>query len=127
MDTQIYLAIPYNHTNIIVRWIRMRVATYFTAMLMMRGFIVFSPITHSHHVNKFVHKRFNNHDFWLGQDFPILDWAHKLIIVKMIGWDKSYGIGKEIYQAKATNKHIQYLVPKRLDIIKAILGIKPRI
>jgi len=80
------------------------------AEVMSMGYDVFCPIAHSHPIEE--HGFFGekgDHDFWLKQDFAILRKADELWVYMMPGWEKSYGVTKEIELAKARKIPIEYL------------------
>ena len=48
-------------------------------------------------------------DWWLKQDFAVLTKCSKLLVYRMEGWEKSYGVGKEIEFAKEHKIPIEYI------------------
>jgi hypothetical protein len=79
------------------------------AELMQQGHCVFAPIAHSHPIEVHGMDVVEGHDFWLKQDFAVLERCDKLVVYKMPGWTKSIGIGREIEFAKEHNIPIEYL------------------
>lgn len=74
-----------------------------------KGLFVYCPIVHSHTPAKYGDKDLAfNHDFWLNVDFKFIYMSRGLIITKMKGWDKSYGIGKEIEYAGKLELPVYY-------------------
>lgn len=57
---------------------------------------VFSPITHSHHVPKWLPERLNTHTFWLGLDFDWISVCNEMYVFMQPGWSESYGVNEEI-------------------------------
>lgn len=73
------------------------------------NFFCYCPIVHSHTPAKYGSEGLSfNHAFWLNIDFKFIRISKGLIITKMEGWDKSYGIGEEIKYAKALGLPIYY-------------------
>lgn len=113
----LYLACPYSGT-VEEREERTMLATLVAAKLMDRGYNVFSPLTHSHPIAmNLPSKNFEDydHDFWLKRDFQILENCDALVVLKLPGWEKSYGVKKEIEFAESLNYDILY-IDKDLNI-----------
>ena len=106
----IYLAAPYSHSDPKVRDSRFNAVNKKAAELMEKGHIVFSPISHSHSISKYV-KNIDacDNEFWLNQDFPFLDICDEMWVLKLDGWKKSDGIKKEISYAEYSGKPIRYI------------------
>ena len=99
---KIYLACPYTQ-NPERGFIQ---ANRKAAELMLEGHIVFSPISHSHHIciqNGLPEKL----DFWLKQDLPFIDWCDELHVLMLPGWEDSSGVSREIEYAELTFKPVQ--------------------
>ena len=73
---KIYLAIPYTFNPELA----FEVANKVAAKLMDQGKIVFSPISHSHPISKYI-KNPQTHDFWMSQDLPMLLTCDELYLV----------------------------------------------
>ena len=104
----IYLASPYTAPTD-EDWkekYRYKQACYAAASLMQQGHTVFSPIAHSHGVARFVPD--HSHDFWMSQDLPFLDFAAKMIVLTLPGWEKSRGIKQEIEHARDKGIPVEY-------------------
>jgi hypothetical protein len=72
-------------------------AAYATAWLAKRGFVVFSPIVHSHPLVKtgVMLPQFD-HEFWMAIDRPFMDACDYLVFYKLEGWEKSEGMAEEL-------------------------------
>jgi len=57
---------------------------------------IFSPITHSHHIPKWLPDRLNTHTFWLGLDFDWISVCDEMYIFMQPGWAESYGVNEEM-------------------------------
>lgn len=79
------------------------------AELMDEGYVVFSPIAHSHSVELNGMKEVRDGDFWLDQDLAILRRCDRLVVYKMKDWEHSRGIAREVAYAQAHNIPIDYL------------------
>jgi hypothetical protein len=84
--------------------LRYRKASEKAAHLMSLGYIVFSPISHSHKISKYV----TDID-WIKQDLPFMAVCDELWIYCLWGWEKSDGIKREIKEATKLGKGIRYL------------------
>jgi len=99
----IYLAAPYSSPHADIREARVAEASRVAAALMMRGHVVFSPITHGHQVADYLHKNFLlNHEFWMGQCLPMLEACDWLVICPLDGWRESCGVEVERSHARAS-------------------------
>lgn len=80
-----------------------------TAKLIREGRRVYSPIAHTHPVA--IHGGIDpyDHGIWLPADAPFMDTAEGLIVVKMKGWEESYGISEEIKAFELAGKPIEYM------------------
>lgn len=96
----VYLGAPYSHKNPHIRTLRYQMTNEVAARLMQQGMTVFSPISHSHEVSKYLEPENDTHELWMRQDLPILERAAKLIVLRLNGWDKSRGLAEEIEHAK---------------------------
>jgi len=102
---KIYLACPYSHEEEAVREQRFEMVTRKAAELMLCGYIVFSPISHSHEIAKRMDSAYTmHHDFWMLQDLPyIKDWADEFWVFALDGWRESRGVQHELVIALEVN------------------------
>ena len=103
----IYLASPYTDPEPAHETFRYVCACKAAAYLMQKGHVVFSPIAHSHGIARFVMG--HTHDFWMTQDLPFLDFAAKMIVLTLPGWEKSRGIKQEIEHARDKGIPVEYM------------------
>jgi len=109
----IYLATPYTGT-LEEQDNRYDVANDVCISLLLGGFHVFSPITHSHVLHNLMAKRGRlpkNH-FWYRKDLPFLEWADTVLIICTDGWDRSTGVAMEMAVAKYAKKAVLYLMTR---------------
>ena len=106
---KIYLACPYSHQDAKVRNQRYQAVNKIAAMLMERNFVVFSPLSHTIAIDKYLPE--TDWKFWKRQDFPMIDWCDTLVVLCIDGWESSVGIKEETEYAKEKKKHIVYFHP----------------
>ena len=104
----IYLAVPYTHFDPEIREKRYEAVTRLTGLMSKAGYIVFSPITHSHPVAKMT-KLSGGWSFWSKIDYAFIR-ACKICVVYMLpGWDQSIGVQAEIDYCIKHNIPIVYV------------------
>lgn len=81
------------------------------ARLISLGLPIYSPIAHTHAIAMIGGLDPLDHEIWLPADQPMMDCAFGLIVSKMEGWDKSYGLKYEIDTFYGVGKPIVYLTP----------------
>lgn len=117
----IYLGQPYSHPHAKVREARYKAGLEWCARLQSR--IPYSPIVHWHNVAK-SHSLPTDADYWLEHCYHILGLSKALFVLQLDGWEKSYGLAKEIEYAARTGltiaavdiatTHIIYVHPTTL-------------
>ena len=95
----IYLACPYSSMDADLREHRFRIACRLAARLMDQGHVVFSPVSHSHMISKYLGNS-NDSEFYVRQDLAFLPYCTELRVVHMAGWMLSRGVAREIGEAK---------------------------
>lgn len=105
----VYLASPYSKFPGGVD-VAFELACQKAAEVMSMGHNVFCPIAHSHPIEVYgMDGEKGDHNFWLKQDFAVLDRCDELWVYMMPGWSESYGVTKEIERAKRLKLPIEYL------------------
>jgi len=113
-----YLASPYSVVNsheLTERQIRNRLTRRFkqvckkAAELMLNGEIIFCPIAHSHPIEVNGMPERKTGEFWLQQDFGVLEHCEELVVYRMPGWQQSHGVAAEIAFAQRENIPISYI------------------
>lgn len=110
-DEIIYLAIPYTWNAIE----SFNVANEIAGRLMKEGYIVFSPISHSHPISQHLGQDIQfDHNFWINQDLPILRKCSKVIFIVVGDYgmkriDESKGCQSEKAEAIKYNIPIEYI------------------
>lgn len=79
------------------------------AELMLQGHKVFCPIAHSHPIEWWGMGENQTGDFWLEQDFAVLQHCDEMWVYQMPGWENSYGIEQEISFAQDYGIPILYI------------------
>lgn len=107
----IYLACPYTDPDYQVRLDRFEAATIAAADLIMRGDIVYSPITMTHPIDLHLAGATNTlgSDYWVAFDEAFMDMCAELVVLKLDGWEKSSGVTREIEYFRSANKPIRFI------------------
>lgn len=109
-----YLASPYSSTDIRVVEERFLQACRAATWLIERGYVVFSPIAHSHQIS--AHAGISTAwEVWQPQCVGILDRADELIVLELDGWGKSIGVKAEIELAIKRDIPVLRLIPQGAD------------
>jgi len=103
----IYLASPYSHPDERIRHARYRMVCEKAAELMRKGFLVFSPIAHSHPLVEFGVP--GDWSYWEYYDSEMIRRCDRLVVLMLDGWDSSTGIAAEIVIARDHGLQIDYL------------------
>lgn len=109
--TKIYLACPFSHPDPKVRTQRVEQVDKKAAELMMQGYLVFSPLSHSYPISKHCNVDPCDHKFWLRQDLWVLASCDELHVLCLDGWKESIGIDAEGEYAVSLNKKIVFHSP----------------
>ena len=100
---KVYLACPYSHLDKTVMEDRFERVCEKAAELMEMGYIVFSPISHTHRIKEYTVYG-NKWEFWKKQDFPFIEWCDEFHILCLDGWKESVGVKDELDYANLLNK-----------------------
>lgn len=107
----IYLATPYTHEVFKIMELRYELCNIIAARLMEAGNGVFSPISHSHPIERHMGQESCNWEFWQHQDLPILNICSEINVIDVWGWEKSIGVTGEIQRSHLLGRPIHYLDP----------------
>lgn len=80
-------------------------------LLVAAGIPCFAPIIHSHPVAEHGGLDPLDHNIWLPSERPIMDAAAGLIVLRICGWDTSYGVGVEMDFFRAKGLPIVFMDP----------------
>lgn len=111
----VYLGCPYSSDDSEEVLDRFRRVNRAAGILMDLGYIVFSPITHSHTIEVAM-ERVKPWSYWQVQDYAILERCDGLFVLKLPGWGRSVGLNDEIDFAEAHDMHVTYIDPKDLNV-----------
>jgi hypothetical protein len=106
----VYLAGPYSHPDENIRLERFEALNRTAAILMNRGVLIYSPISHTHPI-AMAGALPLGFDFWEKYDRAILECCYKLIVVRIHGWATSKGVHAEINIAMELGLEIEYMDP----------------
>jgi len=108
--TRIYLGAPYSHSNPLWMKLRFELINLAALQLIEDGFIVFSPISHSHPIAaaRANPEIIQNYRVWLEQDEHFMEWADLLVVLELPGWRDSKGLRFERDWFEKRNKPVEY-------------------
>ena len=111
-----YLAAPYTNfsdrSDLALPESRYQEACKAAAKLMQSGDVVFSPLSHSHHIADYLARDLRaSHSFWMNQDLAILKHCSRLTVLMLDGWEGSKGVAEEIAFARRHGIPTNYLRP----------------
>lgn len=104
----VYLATPYTHESRLVECERFEKVTYVSALMVERGIVNYSPITHSHQQNESKDLP-GNWAFWEFVDREFLRRSDELWVLAETGWSDSVGVTAEIEYAKELGMPVKYI------------------
>lgn len=107
-NSPVYLALPYSHDDEKIRQVRFRLANRAAARLISDGFVVYSPISHSHPIAVDGNMQLG-WEGWQKQDLTMLRLCKVLFVLKLPGWQRSAGVQSEIKEAERMRMPIYYL------------------
>lgn len=117
----VYLACPYSHPDPEVRESRFEIACKIAAAFIEQGYNVYSPISHSHHIEKYLRKQ-RDWSIWGRVDREALSFCSLVFVIAIPGWKESKGIMDELFWAKELDIPVLVLTEPKL---KSLLGDMP--
>lgn len=103
---KIYLASPYTSKYVNEMEERFRAACRAAGDLMNSGYLVFSPIAHTHPI-AVVCDLPRHADFWMEYDETFIEWCDELWVLGIDGYKESKGIKAEVRIAEKLGKPIK--------------------
>lgn len=103
-----YLAAPYSSIHIHIRDRRYNQTAYVASRLILRGEIIYSPITACHHL-ACDYDLPTDADYWLKVNLEFLRRCGKMYVLQLDGWEDSVGVQREIAFATERNIPIEYI------------------
>jgi nucleoside 2-deoxyribosyltransferase len=108
----IYLACPFSHPDKNVELQRYEIANRTAAGLMRAGLYIFSPLSHSFPIDKYVQMvGKKSHRFWMDQDLIVLRRCQLLMIINIDGTEESKGVVEEIEEATKLKLPVRIIDP----------------
>ena len=107
---KIYLACPYSHKDPAVKQARFEAVNKVAARLMAEGYMVFSPISHTHPI-ALAGRLPGDWRFWEAYDRTFLEWADELWVLELEGWEESTGLRAETTIAQNLRKPVRFIKP----------------
>lgn len=98
----IYIASPYTHSDEAVRQFRYERARAFTAHLIGRNFIAFSPIVYAHEMAQ-EHSLPTDYEYWKRFNDHMMRNSVAVCLLCLEGWEESRGVTYELDFAKQIN------------------------
>lgn len=114
---KIYLACPYSHSDISVKELRFNAVTKKAGELMLKGHIVYSPITASHPIAVMCNLP-GEWEYWEKFDRAFISWADEVWVLCLEKWQESRGVQAEITIAKEMKKKIQFITMRSTNYAK---------
>lgn len=109
-----YLACPYSHKDPEIVRERFETICRVAGKLMLRGFLIFSPISHTHPIAQY-HNMPGSWEFWKKQDMAFLEHCKEVIVLCVDGWEESVGVTEEIKWASECGLVVRYVDEKEID------------
>jgi hypothetical protein len=106
----IYVASPYSHSDHSIRFQRYLQVREFVWLRMQMGETVISPIVYGHQFARDFSAPIDAH-YWESFNLSLFLACNKVYVLKLAGWEKSYGIAMEIAWAESANLPIEYHEP----------------
>lgn len=108
---KIYLAGPFSHTDKKVMDYRAHELAKAAGYLLKKGYLVYSPITHSKPIVDVYPLFPKTFEFWRPLDESmIMDWADEVWVLALDGWQNSIGVQAEVELAQSLNMKTKLLV-----------------
>lgn len=106
---KIYLATPYTSPNCFIEAVRFKKVSKKAGELIKLGYIVFSPISHSHPIALEHASMPRNAKFWMKQSREFIKWCDVVCVLKLEGWKDSVGVSAEMSLAEEFGKRIHFI------------------
>lgn len=104
-----YLASPYTHPDPAVEAFRFEAVCQLVADLMCKGYVVISPIAHSHPLAVRRPEVGGKWEVWQQLDTDLVRASEELWVFTLDGWECSKGVQAEIAIAESFGKLVRYV------------------
>ena len=107
----IYLAGPYTHGDPQIREQRYNIITSVAADLISQGYIVFSPLTMTHPIDKLLASKDATlgSDYWVKFDEAFMEFCSEIVVLMLDGWEKSSGVARELDYFRDRGRPVHWL------------------
>jgi hypothetical protein len=113
-----YLAIPYSHPDPEVRLNRFRLANRFAAILLSKGKLIYSPISHTHPIAVEGNlDALSGNPIWIELDSAFLRCSREVVVATIDGWQQSRGVTAEIKLAEELGIPIHYMSQQEIEAL----------
>lgn len=111
-----YIASPYSHykAGLDAAYADVGAATW---KLHAAGIKAYSPIVYCHPIARAMGVDPLDADFWMALAKPVLERCDALVIIRLEGWDKSYGMSIENDRFRAAGKDVWHIDPERMALV----------
>ena len=106
---------PFSSPDEQIRNARFEAANKYAAGLMSEGHIVFSPLSHSVPISKYLGNP-NDSDFYVRQDLYWLMHCNEAHVLMLDGWEQSKGIKRELDEAIQRDIAVKFIKPIQIDM-----------
>lgn len=113
----IYLAVPYSHPDPAVRQERFEKVNSMAARLMQAGYLIFSPISHTHPI-ALAGGLPTGWEYWQAYDRAVLKSCSAMLVYALHGWRESKGVAGEIAIAQELGIPVRYVDEYGTEYIK---------
>lgn len=110
----VYLACPYSHPDRAVRVARFEAANRAAGLLMSRGMLVFSPISHTHPIAECCDLPLG-WEFWHAYDRVFIEHANAIYVLCIDGWMESVGVQAELEIARELGLAVHHVAVHHVD------------
>lgn len=112
----IYIASPYTHSDPVIMDYRYRTVRDFTAHMMRKNFIAFSPIVYGHEMAK-EHDLPTDYEYWKRFNDYMMRCSVAMCVLRLEGWEESRGVAYELDFAKELNRSVFHYDPATYDLV----------
>jgi hypothetical protein len=120
----VYLASPYTHFDEAIRQRRYEVVTQVAAIFIGQGKVVFSPITMTHPIDRILagSDKTLGSDYWVRFDESFMNFCSEMVVLKLMGWETSTGVNREIKYFVGKGLPISYVKPEDFGIDNILIA-----
>jgi hypothetical protein len=113
-----YLASPYSAPDAFNRHLRFLLVCHAAATLIDRGFMIFSPISHTHPIKE-ASGFSGDYATWQAFDEAMITVCPQFAILCLNGWQNSVGVSAETSFARNLGREVFYLDPQTFQPVNS--------